>query len=77
MAAEALFSVQIATQTRDIFTIWKIVPISHINHYRKTQLEYFIFSDIGYNLGKFVWANKNVLRICPKTEGDLNHCILA
>ena len=37
------FGTQIAAQTKDIFALWKIVPISNINHYHKTHLEYFIF----------------------------------
>ena len=42
MAALALFGAQIAAQTRDIYAIQKIVPISN-GHYRKTHLEYFTF----------------------------------
>ena len=80
MAEVALFSVQIAAQTRDIFAIWKIVqnvPTSNINLYHKTHLEYFSYSifisHICHNLGKFVWTNENCLGLCPKTDVDLNH----
>ena len=81
MAAVVLFGAQIAAQTRDFFTIiWKIiVPIYNIYHNHKTHLEYsyFIFiSDICHNLGKFVQTNKNCLRLCPKTDVDLNHCTM-
>ena len=44
MAEVALFSVQIAAQTRDIFAMWKIVqnvPISNINLYHKTHFRVF------------------------------------
>ena len=60
----------------DIFAIWKTVPISNINHYQKTHLEYFKFYfylNVCHNLGKFVWTNKNDLGLCPKTNVDLNH----
>ena len=66
MAAVSQFGAQIAAQTRDIFLIWKIVPICNIYHYHKTNLE--------YNLGKFFWTNKNCLGPCLKTEVNLNHC---
>ena len=72
------FGEQIAAQTKDIFALWKIVPISNINHYHKTHLEYFIFyfnfGHLSYNLGKFVQTNKDFLGLCPKTDVDLNHC---
>ena len=79
MAAVALtlFSVLLAAQTRDIFAIWKIVPISNIHHYHNTHLEYFIFmfiSDIYHNSGNFVRTDKNCLGLCPKADVDLNHC---
>ena len=77
MVAVALFGVQIAAQTRDNLALWKIVPISNINHYHKTHLDrYFIFYfHFGHchNLGKFVRTNKNCLGLCLKTDMDLNH----
>ena len=49
MEVVALFSAQIAAQTRDIFTMWKIVPIYNIYHNHKTHLEYFTFYfDFGH-----------------------------
>ena len=60
-----MFGAQIVAQIRDIFAIWKNVPISNINHYQKTHLEYFIFY--------FVWTNKNCLELCLKNDVDLNH----
>ena len=79
MEVFVLFSAQIAAQTSDIFTIWKIVPIYNI--YPTTRhiqsISYFIFiSDICHNLGKFVRTNKNCLRLCLKTDMDLNHCTM-
>ena len=79
MEVVALFSAQIAAQTRDIFIIWKIVPIYNI--YPTTRhiqsISYFIFiSDICHNLGKFVRTNKNCLILCPQTDVDLNHCTM-
>ena len=68
-----LFGAQIAAQKRDILALWKIVPISNINHYHKTHLDRYFISDICHNLGKFVRTNKSCLGLCLKTDMDLNH----
>ena len=44
-----MFGAQIVAQTRDIFAIWKSVPISNINHYLKTHLEYSMKTDMDLN----------------------------
>ena len=44
-----VYGAQIVAQTRDIFAIWKSVPISNINHYLKTHLEYSMKTDMDLN----------------------------
>ena len=76
MAAVELFGAQIAAQTRNIFAMWKLVPISNINHYHETHFYFGVFH-ILFSFWTFViiWENLFVqIKIVLDNVGRMNHC---
>ena len=75
-----MFDAQIVAQTRDIFAIWKSVPISNINHYHKTHLVHKLWLKLGiFSLYGKVHPSLTLitttrhLEYSMKTDVDLNH----